>query len=115
MSDCLFCRIAGGELPANVVARSPRALAFLDINPQAPIHVLVIPTEHHGGPRDLGNDAAEPIAGHLLRFAVEVAAQLGLAESGYRLVLNQGTDGGQSVGHVHIHVLGGRRMKWPPG
>jgi histidine triad (HIT) family protein len=115
MSDCLFCRIAAGEIPAKVVARTPRALAFHDINPQAPTHVLVIPTEHLGGPRDLGTEPAEAIAGHLLRFAAEVAGQLGLAEPGYRLVLNQGADGGQSVAHVHIHILGGRRMKWPPG
>jgi histidine triad (HIT) family protein len=115
MSDCLFCRIAAGDIPAKVVARTPRALAFHDINPQAPTHVLVIPIEHLGGPHDLGTEAAEPIAGHLLRFAVEVAEQLGLAERGYRLVLNQGADGGQSVAHVHIHILGGRRMKWPPG
>jgi histidine triad (HIT) family protein len=100
MSDCLFCRIAAGDIPAKVVARTPRALAFHDINPQAPTHVLVIPTEHLGGPHDLGT---------------EVAEQLGLAERGYRLVLNQGPDGGQSVAHVHIHILGGRRMKWPPG
>jgi histidine triad (HIT) family protein len=115
VSDCLFCRIAAGEIPAKIVARTPRALAFHDIGPQAPTHVLVIPIEHLGGPADLASEAGEAAAGHLLRFAAEVARQLGLAESGYRLVLNQGADGGQSVGHVHIHVLGGRRMKWPPG
>jgi histidine triad (HIT) family protein len=115
MSDCLFCRIAAGGIPANVVARSTRALAFHDINPQAPTHVLAIPIDHFDGPANLDSEAGESAAGHLLGFAAQVARQLGLAENGYRLVLNQGADGGQSVGHVHVHILGGRRMKWPPG
>ena len=113
MSDCLFCRIVAGEIPAKVVKRSDRALAFEDISPQAPTHVLAIPLEHLQGPANL--EAAEATAGHLLSFAAQVARELGLVEGGYRLVLNQGVDGGQSVGHVHVHILGGRRMKWPPG
>lgn len=113
MSDCLFCRIVAGEIPAKVVKRSDRALAFHDIGPQAPTHVLAIPLQHLDGPANLA--AEEATAGHLMAFAIQVAKELGLAESGYRLVLNQGVDGGQSVGHVHVHILGGRRMKWPPG
>ena len=115
MTDCLFCRIVAGEIPARIVQRSDHAIAFHDISPQAPTHVLVIPREHLGGPADLEAPEAEATAGHLLRFATQVARELGLADSGYRLVLNQGGDGGQSVGHVHVHLLGGRRMKWPPG
>ncbi len=115
MNDCLFCRIAGGEVPAKVVTRTDSAVAFHDINPQAPLHVLVIPVKHLGGPQDLDSDAGQAVAGELLRLAVQVARELGLAERGYRLVLNQGADGGQSVGHVHVHLLGGRRMQWPPG
>ncbi len=115
MSECLFCRIAAGEIPAKVVAKSADAMAFHDINPQAPTHVLVIPIEHVTGPADLDGSHGERVAGSLLRFAVQVANQLGLVAGGYRLVLNQGQDGGQSVGHVHVHVLGGRRMTWPPG
>jgi len=115
VSDCLFCRIAAGEIPANVVARTADAMAFHDINPQAPTHVLVIPTEHVAGPADLVAPGRERVAGSLLQFAAQVAHQLGLVATGYRLVLNQGVDGGQSVGHVHVHVLGGRRMTWPPG
>lgn len=113
MSDCLFCRIVAGEIPAKVVKRSDRALAFHDISPQAPTHVLAIPLQHLDGPSNLESEQAT--AGHLIQFAVQVAKELGLAEGGYRLVLNQGVDGGQSVGHVHVHLLGGRRMKWPPG
>ncbi len=115
MSDCLFCRIVAGEIPAKVVARAPGAIAFHDINPQAPTHVLVIPTEHLAGPADLEGSGGEQTAGALLRFAAQVATQLGLADGGYRLVLNQGPDAGQSVAHLHVHILGGRRMAWPPG
>ena len=114
MSDCLFCRIVAGEIPAKMVKRSDDAVAFYDISPQSPTHVLAVPLQHVDGPASL--ETMEPEAtGRLLRFATQVARELGLAESGYRLVLNQGVDGGQSVGHVHVHILGGRRMKWPPG
>lgn len=115
MTDCLFCQIAAGKIPAKEVARSPGAMAFHDINPQAPTHVLVIPETHIAGPAAATGEGGERVLGSLMRLANEVAAKLGLAESGYRLVLNQGADGGQSVGHLHVHVLGGRRMKWPPG
>lgn len=119
MTDCLFCRMVAGEIPADVVHRTDRVLAFRDINPQAPTHVLVIPTEHH---RDVGSlVAADPaLLGEVVAAAHAVAAEEGLvgedgAEPGYRLVTNTGREAGQSVFHVHVHVLGGRRMEWPPG
>ncbi|HLB54944.1 MAG TPA: histidine triad nucleotide-binding protein [Gemmatimonadales bacterium] len=115
MTDCLFCRILAGEIPAREVARSELAMAFHDVNPQAPTHVLVVPKTHLSGPAAADSESGEQIFGPVLRLAVQVASQLGLAERGYRLVLNQGPDGGQSVDHLHVHVLGGRRMKWPPG
>lgn len=113
MPDCLFCGIASGGIPATVVRESPRTLAFRDINPQAPIHILVIPREHH---RDLAAVAAD--AGLLAEMATEaheVAVAEGVADSGYRVVFNTGDHAGQTVHHVHAHVLGGRAMSWPPG
>ncbi|MSR03675.1 MAG: histidine triad nucleotide-binding protein [Gemmatimonadetes bacterium] len=115
MTDCIFCRIATGEIPATILARNEDALAFRDLKPQAPTHVLVIPVTHIGGMSDADSDAGERAGGRCLRLAVQVAKQLGLDEGGYRLVINTGRDGGQSVGHVHVHLLGGRRLGWPPG
>jgi histidine triad (HIT) family protein len=89
-------------------------VAFRDVNPMAPVHILVIPREHIVGPLDF-DETDEPLAGHLILVAARVAQQEGIASDGYRLVLNQGRNGGQSVFHVHLHVLGGRRMAWPPG
>lgn len=113
MTDCLFCRIVGGDIPADVVLRTDDFVAFRDINPQAPVHVLVIPTAHH---RDAAEFAvADPeLAGRLLAVATQVAAAEGLG-TGYRIVLNTGPDAGQTVFHVHAHVLGGRDLLWPPG
>ncbi len=113
--SCLFCRIAAGEIPATVVARSDGAIAFRDLSPQAPIHVLVIPTEHITSAAHLAPGNRSPVFGEVMALAAQVAADLGLAESGYRLVVNTGKDGGQSVDHLHVHVLGGRQMTWPPG
>lgn len=111
---CLFCAIVAEEIPADVVYRDAEFLAFRDIDPKAPVHVLVIPREHHATAAEL--TAADPAAaGRLLRTATEVAEQSGVADTGYRIVLNTGLEGGQSVGHVHAHVLGGRQMGWPPG
>ena len=111
-ANCLFCRIVRGEIPAAVVAENESAIAFRDIGPQAPVHVLVIPRAHLGSL----NDAADaPLLGELLAFAKRVASSEGVADSGYRVVINTGADGGQSVGHLHLHVLGGRALKWPPG
>ncbi len=112
MSECLFCRIVRGELGANVVAQDQQFVAFRDINPQAPVHVLVIPRAHVA----TLNEANEPalLAG-LLAQAREVARAEGLAERGYRVVINTNAEAGQSVFHLHAHVLGGRPMRWPPG
>lgn len=108
MSECLFCRIVAGEIPATVVHETPRTLAFRDIGPQAPTHVLVIPREHHA---DAGAcaDTDPALLTEVLAAAVAVARQEGL-ERGYRLVTNTGDEGGQSVRHLHVHVLGGRAL-----
>jgi histidine triad (HIT) family protein len=112
--DCLFCRIGAGEIPATVVREDELTLAFRDLNPQAPTHVLVIPKAHHP---DVGSlAAADPAALTALHLtAAAVAAADGVAGSGWRLVFNTGPDAGQSVAHVHGHVLGGRHFGWPPG
>ncbi|HEX5003882.1 MAG TPA: histidine triad nucleotide-binding protein [Gemmatimonadales bacterium] len=115
MADCIFCRIASGEIPADVVARTPEAVAFRDLNPQAPVHVLVVPAAHHAAARDPRGPEGERLLGHLLAFAAETATGLGLDARGYRIVTNTGKDGGQSVDHLHLHILGGRAMGWPPG
>ena len=112
MSDCAFCRIVRGELPANIVRREAGMLAFRDLNPQAPTHILIIPADHVAS-LDVMQDAG--LAGRLLLFARDLARSEGLAERGYRVVLNTNADGGQTVFHVHLHLLGGRAMKWPPG
>ena len=114
MSDCLFCRIVAGDIPAARLYEDDRCLAFRDIRPQAPTHVLVIPKIHVSSVDEL-EEAHEPLAGHLLRVGALVARDLGIARDGYRLVLNTGDHGGQTVFHLHLHVLGGRPMLWPPG
>lgn len=113
--SCIFCQIASGDVPAEILGRSARAVAFRDLNPQAPVHVLVIPVDHLGSAADATGQAGEAIFGAVMRLGVEVAAGLGLSEAGYRLVVNSGADGGQTVPHFHLHVLGGRQMRWPPG
>lgn len=112
--DCLFCRIAAGEVESDVVAEGERWLAFRDVNPQAPIHVLVIPREHVTHLEELEDDQRD-LAGELLLAARDVARREGVAEDGYRLVANTKREAGQSVFHLHLHVLGGRGMGWPPG
>ena len=112
--QCLFCRIVAGEVPADVVRDGERTLTFRDIAPQAPDHVLVVTREHYPDAAALVADDAA-LAATLLADATRVAAELGLPERGYRLVLNTGREGGQTVPHVHVHVLGGRPMAWPPG
>jgi histidine triad (HIT) family protein len=113
-TNCIFCKIGRGEVPSTVVHEEEDLLAFRDLNPQAPTHVLVIPRRHVASINDL-DDEDEGLAGRLLLAARRVAAAEGLAEDGYRLVINTGGDGGQTVHHLHLHVLGGRRMGWPPG
>ena len=112
MSSCIFCKIASGEIAATVVKRADGMLAFKDLSPQAPTHVLVIPTTHIGTLNE-AKDAS--LLGKLLAFARDVAQEAGVATKGYRVVLNTNPDGGQTVFHLHIHVLGGRAMHWPPG
>ncbi len=113
MSDCLFCKIAAGEIPADIVLETDDILAFRDIDPQAPTHVLVIPRQHFDNVSDLTRDDKD-LAARVLSATAEVA-QLETLERGYRVVTNVGSDGGQSVRHVHFHVLGGRGLTWPPG
>lgn len=115
MADCIFCRIAAGDIPATILGRSDDAVAFRDLSPQAPVHILVIPTKHITTMFDADTDEAEAAVGKCIRLAVQVARREGLEPDGYRLVINSGRDGGQSVFHVHVHLLGGRRMTWPPG
>jgi histidine triad (HIT) family protein len=115
MADCIFCKIASGNIPAQVVRRSADAVAFHDLTPQAPVHVLIIPTTHYVALRDATGKEGEAMLGKLMLFAAQVATDLGLDATGYRLVTNTGADGGQSVFHLHLHLLGGRRMAWPPG
>ena len=113
MADsCLFCRIVNKEIPAKLVAETPECVAFRDINPQAPTHVLVIPREHVASLSDTTDPA---LVGRLSLLAAQIARQEGIAESGYRTVINNGPDAGQTVFHIHLHLLGGRRMHWPPG
>ena len=113
MTDCLFCRIVTGEVPAQVVHEGDRTLAFRDVNPQAPTHVLVVPKAHHADVAAL-SDADPALLADVLAAAVAVARDEGLGD-GFRVVSNTGADGGQTVGHLHVHVLGGRAMSWPPG
>jgi len=113
-NDCLFCSILSGEIPADKVYEDEQAYAFRDINPQAPTHILIVPREHI----ESLNDAApgdEAMLGHLLRLASKIANQQGIAENGFRAVINTGAESGQSVWHLHVHLLGGRPMHWPPG
>ena len=115
MADCIFCKIASGEIPAKIARRTPEAVAFYDLNPQAPVHLLIIPTRHYGAVRDARGADGQAVLGRLLTFAAEVATELGLDGGGYRIVTNTGADGGQSVFHLHLHLLGGRKLGWPPG
>jgi histidine triad (HIT) family protein len=115
MSDeatCLFCRIVRHEIPAKIVSETPDALAFRDISPQSPQHILVIPKRHIANLNTLDDPS---VIGHLADVAKTIARQEGFADSGYRVVINTLADGGQTVDHLHLHLLGGRHMKWPPG
>jgi histidine triad (HIT) family protein len=115
MADCIFCKIASGEINVGIVRRTPELVAFRDLKPMAPTHVLVIPVEHLSAVRDAKGEAGQRMLGKLLAFTAEVATELGLDAGGYRVVTNTGQDGGQSVDHLHLHLLGGRRLAWPPG
>ena len=113
MADsCIFCKIARGEIPAQMVANNKEIVAFRDLNPQAPVHILIVPKKHIAS---LDDAADSYLLGQMVSLASAIARQEKIAKSGYRTVINTGKDGGQSVDHLHLHLLGGRAMTWPPG
>lgn len=114
MTDCLFCKIVAQQIPAKIIFEDETVIAFRDINPQAPVHVLVIPKQHLSTLNELQEEHAS-LAGHMILSAQRLAKTEGIADSGYRLVMNCNNDGGQTVYHIHLHLLGGRGMHWPPG
>jgi histidine triad (HIT) family protein len=114
MSDCLFCRIRDGKLPSKTVYEDEQVLAFEDVNPQAPTHVLVIPRKHIPTLNDVQPED-EPLLGHMLRVGARIAQERGIAAPGFRSVMNCNRMAGQTVFHIHLHVLGGRALGWPPG
>ena len=112
--DCLFCRIIAKEIPSKIVYEDEQAVAFEDINPQAPTHILVVPRRHIASLNEVTPEDAQ-LVGHLHLVAAKIAHERGIAASGYRTVVNNGRGAGQSVFHLHLHLLGGRGMRWPPG
>jgi len=114
MPDCIFCKIIKGEIPCQKVYEDEKAFAFSDINPQAPVHILIIPKVHVASVGELNLDQYE-IPSYLISVAKRIAIEKGIAEGGYRIVINSGDNGGQTVHHLHLHLLGGRFMQWPPG
>ncbi len=114
MSDCLFCKMIAGEIPTDVVYQDEHVFAFRDINPQAPLHVLIVPRIHIATLNDLQPDHNQ-LVGHLFVAAKKIATDEGVADSGYRTVINCNAEAGQSVYHIHLHLLAGRQMHWPPG
>lgn len=114
MTDCLFCKMVNGDIPPDKVYEDDEVLAFNDINPQAPVHILIIPKKHIATLNDV-EDADALLLGKLNRVAAELARKAGFAEKGYRVILNCNNAGGQAVYHIHLHLLAGRQMSWPPG
>lgn len=112
MSDCIFCKIANGEIPSDFVYSDENFVAFRDLNPQAPVHILVIPKKHYASSAAVDNPS---VWSGLMSVAVKIARELGLEAKGYRMVINTGEQGGQSVPHLHLHLLAGRNLGWPPG
>lgn len=112
--DCLFCKIANGDIPAKIAYQDELVICFDDINPQAPIHKLIIPRKHIATVNDI-SEQDESLVGHMITTAAKVAKDLGIAEKGYRTGFNCNAEGGQMVYHIHLHLLGGRQMAWPPG
>lgn len=113
-TNCLFCKIIQGEIPANLIYEDNQVVAFRDINPQAPQHLLIVPRKHIATTLDIGAEDVELI-GHIYRVAAKISADLGIADDGFRIVNNCGEAGGQTVWHLHFHLLGGRNLTWPPG
>lgn len=114
MSDCPFCRIVWGDAPATILYQDAEILAFEDIRPQAPVHLLVIPKRHIER-LAATTESETALLGHLLSVARKMAEEKGIAKSGFRIVINSGPEGGETVSHLHLHVIGGRKMNWPPG
>jgi len=114
MNECLFCAIVEGSVKAQIVYQDDQVLAFKDIAPKAPVHILIIPRKHLAGVSNV-TDQDRAVIGRIFEIAAQLARQQGIADSGYRIVVNSGADAGQSVLHLHYHLLGGRRMSWPPG
>ncbi|GAB4544852.1 MAG: histidine triad nucleotide-binding protein [Anaerolineae bacterium] len=114
VADCVFCKIVRGELPSSILYQDGEVMAFKDIHPGAPIHVLIIPRRHIHSAAEV-TEADAPVVGHMIAVAAQLARDLGVAETGYRLVTNIGREGGQSVFHLHFHLMGGRPFSWPPG
>lgn len=112
--ECIFCKISRGEIPAKILFQDDHVMAFADINPQAPIHHVIIPKRHIASLNELNSDDKQLI-GHMALSAQSLAKELKIADAGYRLVMNCNADGGQTVFHIHMHLLGGRFMTWPPG
>ena len=112
--DCIFCKIVKGEIPGDIVYQDDKVLAFNDIDPKAPVHVLIVPRDHIPGIADI-EDEQKALMGHILSVASRIASEKGIGESGFRVVVNSGRDAGQAVLHIHFHVLGGRALSWPPG
>ncbi|MBN1684684.1 MAG: histidine triad nucleotide-binding protein [Gammaproteobacteria bacterium] len=114
MPDCIFCKIINKEIPAKIIYEDDRVVAFDDIEPQAPVHVLIIPKEHVATLNDLTEEHTE-LVGYMTQVAKKLAKELGIDEKGYRVLMNCNRQGGQAVYHIHLHLLGGRQMHWPPG
>lgn len=112
--NCIFCKIINGEIPSQKVYEDDRILAFKDINPAAPIHIVIVPKEHISSANEI-NDSNNDVVGHIFKVAAALAKENGIAERGYRIVNNCGEEGGQSVNHLHFHLIGGRNLQWPPG
>lgn len=114
MENCLFCKIANGEIPSKKAYEDDTVLAFYDIEPQAPVHVLIVPKKHYTSVMDI-ESADQALLSHMIEIAQKLAKELGVSKDGFRLVINTGENGGQSVPHLHIHLLGGRKFGWPAG
>ena len=114
MEDCIFCKIIKGEIPSKKIYEDDKVLAFYDISPEAPVHFLVIPKEHISSANELTEENSE-IVSHIFMTINKIVKEIGIADSGYRIVNNCGADGGQTVNHIHFHILGARELKWPPG